>query len=390
MTVIDRPRIDELDGLRGLLALWVAVAHMLCWVGFLGITVRQPLHFFWWEFIYNQGAVQTFMILSGFAISFLINHRPQPYGKFILGRAFRLYPVYLVCLVLGLLTSPLQPDIFRTTQWKSEYFDWFGALYAAERAHLGLHLFWHLTLLNGLLTKKILLDAGVTILPPAWSISLEWQYYLVAPWIGRMVRSTLGLLSLLLVTMWFQRYGGEWINFHWAFLPPQLPLFVIGIGSYHFYEWFCRAGQPRVQLMVIGVVAMIAVAVLAQWYLVPLTIWALVLGCIFVRGNDLFSRALSVLRWFLLLPWMQKLGRMSYCIYLLHWPMILILLSLVLRWRPGLSANATALLLIFIGLPLTLLASLVLHEYLELPFMALGKKLTYPQKKSAREKPDAG
>jgi hypothetical protein len=27
-------RVDELDGIRGILALWVAVTHILCWCGF--------------------------------------------------------------------------------------------------------------------------------------------------------------------------------------------------------------------------------------------------------------------------------------------------------------------------------------------------------------------
>ncbi len=63
-------RVDEFDSLRGLLATWVAVSHILCWTGFAETVLPRPFGRFWPDFISAQPAVEIFIILSGFAISF--------------------------------------------------------------------------------------------------------------------------------------------------------------------------------------------------------------------------------------------------------------------------------------------------------------------------------
>ena len=83
-------RVQELDGLRGLLALWVALAHILVWCGFLDTTLPWPLSSAWGNFIQARSAVEVFFILSGFAISYLIGQRPTGYGAFIAGRFCRI------------------------------------------------------------------------------------------------------------------------------------------------------------------------------------------------------------------------------------------------------------------------------------------------------------
>jgi len=376
-----RPRVDELDGLRALLALWVVACHIFCWCGFIDAKVPAYLNFFWSEFISGGSAVETFMILSGFAISFLLNGRPQNYLQFLTGRFFRIYPVYLICLMLGLASTYLVPSILQTAQWKSTiYFGFVHSHYVAERSNMGPHLFWHFTLLNGLLPKQVLLDSTGTFLPPAWSITLEWQYYLVAPLLALMVRSGTGILALTLISLIGRHFGGPWVNSQWAFLPAQLPLFLMGIGSYHVYDSFCHSGQPKSRLFALLAATLLAAAILSGYFWVPLVIWTAAIGSVFVRGDDLLSRCLAVVRWMLLLSLLQKLGRMSYCIYLIHWPIILFCLFVFLHLRPALSAESMLLLLFLIGVPVILFASAILHEYIELPAMALGKTLTHRPK----------
>jgi len=38
-------RVDEFDGLRGMLALWVAVSHMFCWLGLAAFPFSLPHSF---------------------------------------------------------------------------------------------------------------------------------------------------------------------------------------------------------------------------------------------------------------------------------------------------------------------------------------------------------
>lgn len=368
-------RVDELDGLRGLLSLWVAVSHIFCWAGFWEFFAKQRS--FGLVFIGAGAAVDTFIILSGFSISFLLSKRRQPYGQFILGRFFRIYPVFLVCLVLGMAeVSLLTPFVLDTAQWRNTvYFEWHRDISFSESAAFGSHAFWHITLLNGLIPKNLLVNSTGTLLTPAWSISLEWQYYLLAPLLALAVRSGIGLLFLTAFAWVGLRYGYLWENPHLAFLPVQLPLFLIGIGSYHLYDRFAKSECQHSSAFAVPFAALITVSILTPWHSTALAAWALAFGCIFVRGNDLFSRALSIVRTVLLHPLLQRLGQISYPLYLVHWPLIIAFLAVLFYWRPGISSYHAVLLLLFIGLPFILLAASILHVFVERPLMTFGKRI---------------
>jgi peptidoglycan/LPS O-acetylase OafA/YrhL len=367
-------RVDELDGLRGLLAFKVALAHMLAWSGYWGFRLPRPFGNLSASFIEASAAVETFVILSGFAISYLLHKRKQSYRGFMTGRVFRLYPVYLTCLVLGMTTTALVPYILETAQWKETiYFEWIRSLTNSGSVALGAHTFWHLTLLNGVLHKSMLANATGTLLVPAWSITLEWQYYLVAPLIERLFRTGTGLLILTIAAWFGAEYATQWRNPQLAFLPAYLPLFLVGIGSYHFYARYHQAAVNS-PAPAIAVSSILAVAVLMKWHPVSLATWALVLGSIMARGTDPFSRALSVIRRILLLPTLQTLGKMSFPLYLVHWPIIVLVMYITLQNFPNITSAQNLCVLVFIAMPLTLVASRLLHCYIELPMMAFGKK----------------
>jgi peptidoglycan/LPS O-acetylase OafA/YrhL len=72
-------------------------------------------------------------------------------------------------------------------------------------------------------------------------------------------------------------------------------------------------------------------------------------------------------------PLLIGLGELSYSTYLVHWPILFGLSSHL----PGSLPNpARMALLIFPGLPLVALASLILNQWVELPGIRLGKRLT--------------
>jgi peptidoglycan/LPS O-acetylase OafA/YrhL len=344
---------------------------MLLW--FCNPTAPPQLIENWWpSFIFAQPAVETFIILSGFAISFLLHSQSQTYWTFIRGRFFRIYPVYLVCLILGICTINLTPIILNHAAWRDTvYFQWVGSLSESERHHTIIHTLTHLTLLNGLVPKKILLNATGTLLPPAWSISLEWQYYLMAPIIAVLVCSSGRLLLLGCVAYLGMRYGEHWRNPNLAFFPAQLPLFLIGIGSYHIYARYALSGRSI--KFAIPVAAVIAGAVLLTPYSVSLTIWGLVFGSLFVTGNGLFERIFSLLRRFLLHAWLQRLGKISYPIYLVHCPVIVICLSIILILNPAISAIEAASIMFLCAIPIIVLLATLLHRFIEVPFQRFGK-----------------
>lgn len=371
-------RVDELDGLRGLLSFWVVLSHIFSWAGFFEFTTR-PRFFrnIWAEFVGASAAVETFIILSGFAISFLISKRQESYGGFMRGRFFRIYPVYVLCLALGTVAALFwTPFVLNTAAWRDAtiYFQWNRSISLSESAATGLHVFWHLTLLNGVIPQSVLSDSTGTLLAPAWSISLEWQYYLVAPLLARLVRSGAGLMFVAALA-WLGLRLIRLDNPHCAFLLSQLPLFLIGIGSFKLYERFAVSGHERSGLFAIPAAAVLALGFLSGWHSVALMLWALAFGCVFVQGDDLFSRFLSTVRSALLGRWLQRLGQISYPLYLIHWPMVVGFMAAILRWNPNVSSMGALLLLLVAGLPLIILAAVALHVGIERPMMNLGRRL---------------
>lgn len=375
-------RVDELDGLRGLLALWVAVSHMLAWTGHWENPLPGRLSGAWEVFVSADPAVSTFIILSGFAISFLIHHRHQSYVSFMRGRVFRIYPVYLFCLALGIGTSFLVPSILAAASWKQTiYFEWLQMFSDWEKSAFAKHVFWHLTLLNGVLTKSYLPGANGTLLAPAWSITLEWQYYLVAPFIARGVRSSIGLLAIGAVAWLGVTYSQPWQNTQLSFMPSNLPLFLIGIASYHLYARLSEGPEFK-PLTSIWAVVLILIGALASWHPVALTAWAIGFGCIIVKGNDPLARLLGRVRGTLLHPALQWLGKISFPVYLIHWPLIILILTALLKVKPDIGAKPAFLILLGAGIPLVLVSAYVIHRVIEKPFMAFGKKFESRPKKT--------
>lgn len=368
--------VGQLDGLRGLLALWVTVSHIVCWTGWAELYLYWKPHRIWRMLIYSEPAVDTFIILSGFAISFLLNERKPSYRTFIIGRFFRLYPVYLICLALGLATIYVTPTILNNAPWgDTVYFRLIGWCSAEERQQTLAHMSAHLMMMQGVYPYALLPDSTATILTPSWSISLEWQYYLAAPFIARLIRSPSGVLFAGLVAWLGIRYGEIWMNPHSAFLPTQLPLFFIGIYSYHYYaRQKALPEEQRGDFAFISAV-LLAISCVVSWHSFALAIWAIGFGSIRATGDDMYAKALRSVRSLLIHPRLKWLGAISYPLYLVHWPMILVLMHFMLLAWPTVTPQVAFLVMLCAGLPVILGCAYVIHRTVELPAMAYSKRL---------------
>ena len=392
-TSLPRPsagRVAELDGLRGVLALWVAVAHVLLWCGFAEAPFGGRAGRFFITLVYSPEAVEVFFILSGFAISYLIYSQKQGFGSFMTGRFFRIYPVYLLCLALGVGAAWLTGFILDHASWReTSYFDGLRMLADNEQARPTAHLAAHLGLAHGVFPQTVLPGGAATLLVPAWSISVEWQYYTCALLIAFCSRHALGLL-LLAGGCWFAaRHGAAWINPLPAFLPLVLPFFLIGIGSYHLYVAHFAKGGGRSRRNARYVAVALAGAILLQWHSLSLAIWIVAFGSLFVEPSRGFGRILVVARRILGHPVTQFLGKISYPLYLVHWPLLILLLTILLHYRPNASAFEAAGWMTLVGIPLMLAAGYLLHRTIEAPFMQLGRRLTRPAARTDRDTPVA-
>jgi peptidoglycan/LPS O-acetylase OafA/YrhL len=96
-----------LEGLRGLAALWVAYAHVFGFKYELD-PAYHPTFPFQDYFHAAHGGILIFFVLSGYVIG-LTNQAPFSRAnalRYLLRRFIRLYPIYLLSIILGVLASP--------------------------------------------------------------------------------------------------------------------------------------------------------------------------------------------------------------------------------------------------------------------------------------------
>ena len=367
-------RIDAIEGLRGWLAFSVLAYHLL--------SATNVSAFYGFEraaTALGGGAVDIFIMLSGCVIAGLLLQRDEPWAHFITQRAFRLFPAYWMALALGTLAMFLHLDAFAFMTWANSPL--FAGDIAAHKANVETVLHQpvtatvlHLSLLQSAVPPALAPNEIQSILVPAWSLSLEWQFYLVAPVLVWMLRRRVwafGLVAATLVMMKVFAHApiDEWIA--WASLPKCLHLFVIGILT--------RLALPHLRISG-GRAWIIALAVLGfglQFGAPPPVPAFLAFAILMIRQPDSRS-AMQALDWLFDSAFKSRLaqwfGARSYSIYILHSPIIGIAAWAVLRLYPFSRLEALAVLGLLVA-PVTIVASDFMYRYVEAPGIALGKGL---------------
>lgn len=177
---IVRPRMPELDVVRGIAILAVLIFHG-CGDS-LYYHVQRPL---WQQVIMAMAAqgwagVNLFFVLSGFLITgILLDSAPQSgyYSQFYIRRALRILPVYYLALLIVLI-------------WR------YGSGTRAETV-------WAFAGLSFIYLSNVSALFGVDFLYPLlWSLSVEEHFYLVWPaLVRRLGRRSLALLAILICTV---------------------------------------------------------------------------------------------------------------------------------------------------------------------------------------------
>src|ERR1700743_625586 len=101
-----------IDGLRAWLAWTVVFAHVFM---LTAADIKWPaLHRL---SIAADHAVSVFIIISGFVITHLILEKKEKYIPYITRRFLRIYPVYFLCLFIGIYATWVHIDAFASHPW---------------------------------------------------------------------------------------------------------------------------------------------------------------------------------------------------------------------------------------------------------------------------------
>jgi len=309
-------RLDALTGLRSFAAVNIVLFHFSNpnWFGPLAPVVNA-----------GYASVSFFILLSGFVLGYNYNQKARAGElsnvRFYEARFTRLYPIYLLSLILAFKIIPLE--------W-------------------GYHthgMFWTGMVLSPLLLQGWIPEIATFLNTPAWTMSAESFYYVLFPWMARWKKpesvgrhlAKMGLvwmLGLVPGTLYVifnpdglahvDRFSyGKWLQALKYTPIPHLASFVFGVLLANLDEIVPRMGNRRLVLGLFGFAATFAILAQARRLPYPLLhdgFFMPLFGCIILglAGVNPLSKVLGVRP-------LVFVGEASYCLYLLHfnlWNMI--------------------------------------------------------------------
>jgi peptidoglycan/LPS O-acetylase OafA/YrhL len=353
-------RLDTIDGLRALAALWVVLHH--------AIITSEPTHAMASPLLrpilsslfFGQFPVMVFLLLSGFCLYYpQVNKYPRPvftmgYLPYLKRRWRRIAPPYYwagaFCLVMQLFPA------LRVGDWRSA-----GPVDAGVIAS-------HLAFVHNLIPSH-----SAKIDYPMWSIGLEWQLYLLFPLMMGAFRRWNGVVvtgaALVVAAV---------VRASYHHLPAAIgPVFRDGPLAYIeiFSAGMLAAAMtaPKKTLgpnWFMGLIAIGGFAVVrlgnGNGLLHDLGATAMAFSLLLLAADKstIVSRALSA-------PWLVRIGVFSYSVYLVHAP--LLFLSWFALRLLHLSSDLTFAILVFVCLPGIVAACYGFHCLFERPFMTVPK-----------------
>ncbi len=328
-------QIDQLTGLRAFLALWV-VAHHLFYpfenIIFIDFGTRFAL--------FDKGylGVDGFFILSGFILAYnYANGRPINYRAFLSARFARIYPVHFVTLIgaVGMILI-------------KQYVIHKHVIGTAQNTYLGLAE--NLVLLNAWSFKFVTGWNDV-----AWSVSAEWFAYVFFPVFVALAPARSRLASGALLVVPAAVLAVLEANSVFGGLSRLIPEFYAGVLLFQLRRASGFATLPRLVglaslgVITLGIVISRDIVTIAG---LGMLIFALSSDADFVSPLLAFGPIVY-------------LGEVSYSLYMVQrFPMEV--LSLARKTSAALAATPP-LLQLLVFLALLLIASDLLHRFVELP-----------------------
>ena len=370
-------RVRELDGVRGISIIVVVAFHLLKRADYF--TSNETLHFITRLSSIGWVGVDIFFVLSGFLITSILlrtKHEKNYFKNFYVRRSLRIFPLYFVFIAVILLLLPkLDPD------------------FTPEIPHaLPFLLLYQQNWL--MLISKIPLT---TYLAVTWSLAIEEQFYLIWPAVvyftkkETLIKLSIGvilfsILARLLGILFWDDMSQVSTFFYYNTFTRFEQLVFGGLLAVAFTEplWIQRLKNISIPSFWVAFTVFLALCFTAYPHMVPLdeNIW-LVFGGYTLAA--VFSAALvtilmthpetSMFRRLFQNKLLIFFGKYSYSIYLLHVPVILILLDML--WRTQLRGWTMYLAYMVLTYIMTVVGALITWNLLEKHMLNLKKYFEY-------------
>lgn len=293
----------ELDGLRTVAIFLVLFVHMEIGNvagGFIGVDI--------------------FFVLSGFLItSIIVDGMAQNkfnFLNFYARRFVRLYPALLTVVLLTFIASFLiaDPETMKNMARSGRY-----VLFSISN----IFFYQNLGYFDLAAQKQIFLHT--------WSLGVEWQFYMIWPiiiWsIFKITQNRRVLFAALVIITIISLIVSQWAVTHSpkaAYYMVYSRGFQLGIGGLLTFI-YPKALTPKqgIALVGMGMTTILSVSCIFYTPQTPFPGLAGLVPCLAaaacIWGSKAFSKG-NFFKW----PWMVYLGKASYSIYLVHWPLLVL------------------------------------------------------------------
>lgn len=348
-----------LDSARGIAAFMVFAGH------FIDHAFHdQPINKYLLLFFNGNDAVSFFFVLSGFVLSYkyVVLRKPLNVKQFWVSRFFRIYPAFFITVLLHVLFL--------------------------NRQDLSLHNLKDLFVLDktSFWEEALLLRFHNTYYFPGWTLTFEMVCSLLMPFyivLAMKDRRLIGWLYIMLLII------GNNFAFSTHFLLGTLIscyYFSLSDGSLSKARWY-----PFRHLVLLVAVVFFSLrridVIYPLWPAYKHVAEFLSIEFFFYSGLAAFVFLVAILHFknvqrLLQVRPLVYIGKLSFSVYLMHTLALEVVYYAIKPLLPSMSTGYEFMTLTVFYTAMTFLLSVLMHYFVELQFMAIGRKL------SARVKPD--